>query len=247
MPIGLSWTPDGQYLLTTVEMKEPQNTYKFLQISVADNTLAELQLPWGHSGFFPEISPDGQWLAYCSGYYRCGDIWKISYQPGMPLVFDGMAILIGETGNMAECIHWSPDGSKIVFIPTQLAKMDMYGDSNYDGSSLCSYTIPTPIFVLSVDSGEITQITPQDNNEYYCPNWSPDGACIVYSFYDGTPAPLYKIPAEGGTPQQLTEQPEYTDHNYYGDYFPAYAPDGNSLVFVRRTPKESAIFTLENP
>lgn len=97
---------------------------------------------------------------------------------------------------------WKPDGSKIV---TMGGAIELY-QCNPDGSSRTKLTT-----------------TGQANN-HTDPQYSPDGATIVYCFAGN----VYRVSSAGGTPTQLT-----SDGNT--DYDPAVSPDGTTLAYLTHT------------
>src|SRR5262249_38315753 len=72
------------------------------------------------------------------------------------------------------------------------------------------------------------------------PAYSPDGSTIVYAAApDGQQFDLYEIPAEGGTPKQLT----FTDDA--SEFDPYYAPDGTKIAFEVVKGKDSDIAYMD--
>jgi Tol biopolymer transport system component len=61
----------------------------------------------------------------------------------------------------------------------------------------------------------------------YGPAWSPDGAWIAFTTWeDGVGGHVWRVPAGGGEPERLTEEP--------GEYVnPEWSPDGRTLVIAR--------------
>ncbi|MFP4250762.1 MAG: LamG-like jellyroll fold domain-containing protein [Armatimonadota bacterium] len=107
---------------------------------------------------------------------------------------------------------WSPDGAMIAF--------QRESDGDVD---LC---------VLDVESGEVTTLVDGPGHALH-PAWSPDGETIVYSFahFTSTAAEgiesgynLFAVRSDGGQPRRLTE-------GQVRDYTPAFARDGDAIVF----------------
>lgn len=93
----------------------------------------------------------------------------------------------------------SPDGKQIVFI------------SNRSGLA--------QVWRMETDGTNQTQLTSGDFKDR--PRWSPDGRWIVYTS-QGTGTGLWKMPADGGEPIQLTDRRVR---------FPAISPDGRLISF----------------
>lgn len=109
--------------------------------------------------------------------------------------------------------RFSPDGQRIVFVS------DRSGGQN--------------LWILTVATGELVQLTRGDDSRYFSPDWAPDGRYIVASKMDGprsgTPKPwLYHV--DGGTGAQLIREP--ADLKALGVTFSA---DGRLLWFARRS------------
>lgn len=117
-------------------------------------------------------------------------------------------------------ISWSPDGKRIACISNRTGKDDY--NSNND------------ICLLSTDGKTLLQLTRTIGPEYW-PIWSPDGSKIVYlgrtrdhrskesdaEFYK-----VYVIPANGGTPVNLTVSLDQWSMS------PVWAYDGKRIYFT---------------
>src|SRR5437879_13014551 len=57
------------------------------------------------------------------------------------------------------------------------------------------------------------------------PAWSPDGKSIVYVTWSSDGGQLWKIPAAGGTPVQLSKSLDVYSN-------PAWSPDGTKIVLL---------------
>src|SRR5215211_8024157 len=75
--------------------------------------------------------------------------------------------------------RWSPDGKKIVFV------------SDRDGG--------WNLWTISADKRDTAQVTRGKTNNYYSPDWTPDGKYIVAT----RGAKLWMYHADGGSGQQL--------------------------------------------
>ncbi len=76
-------------------------------------------------------------------------------------------------------------------------------------------------------AGRPERLTSGDGPFEYSPAWSPDGRWIAYATWDGeTGGHVWKVPAEGGLPQQLTTSPSEYAH-------PVWSPDGAEIVVTR--------------
>lgn len=72
------------------------------------------------------------------------------------------------------------------------------------------------------------------------PAWSPNGSWIAYSSARQGTLDLYRIPALGGAPQQLTDFPSRETH-------PVWLPGNNQLIFASDSDGLSALFILDIP
>ena len=87
------------------------------------------------------------------------------------------------------------------------------------------------LFVMDVDTGEITQLTTSEWNEFD-PAWSPDGRWIAYVTQHGDQGDVYLMRADGVDPINLTNS------QYANDFQPTWTPDGQWVVFVSYTAAE---------
>ena len=84
------------------------------------------------------------------------------------------------------------------------------------------------IYIVDLPDGSPHRLTPDSFvPDEYAPAWSPDGRSIAFtSWTDETRGQLYKVPAAGGAPVQLTTQAgEYQN--------PVWTPDGGGIAVVR--------------
>jgi Tol biopolymer transport system component len=165
----------------------------------------------------PEISPDGQLIAFYSPTGAL-DVVGIDGTGERELVSRDKFML----GDAKYAISWSPDGSQLAF-----SRRENIWIVNADGSNLHA----------------LTQSGPATGN--YHPAWSPDGSTIAYwhgsiDSPDGGPgdAEIYTIPAGGGRPTRLT-------HDDAGSIEPAWSPDGNLIVYRSAPPDDLIVMRAD--
>ena len=191
----------------------------------------------------PQISPDGQRVAFTRGGY---DIMKDGEHSALWLVnADGTGLRpLLEPGREAAAPRWSPDGTRLLFVSALAGKADL--------------------FVRWMDSGQEAKLTHLEESPGGFA-WSPDGKWIAFTMFVPEeakpfvqlPAPpkgadwgppikfidkvtyrsngvgylrdghrhIFVLPAEGGTPRQLTDGP-------YDDGAPQWTPDGTTILFA---------------
>ncbi len=148
----------------------------------------------------PAISPDGQQVAFRSE--RDG----------------GGLFVMGVTGESVRRLthfgfnpSWSPDGTILVFasedIQSPLARMSV-----------------SQLWTVDVASGATKKLSDGDAVQ---PAWSPDGTHIVYWAVQrpGSKRILFTIPAKGGTPIALNDDP-------FMNWSPAWSADSKSIYFA---------------
>lgn len=168
-----------------------------------------LQLTRGQSqnSRYPAWSPDGRYLAYHGNIKQSHGIFIMDTQTWQTEWLDfGMDELGGYYDDAM--VNWSPDGSKIAF---------------HRGNNNAGYAI----YMADVQEQRLIRLTEghgQDIHAY----WSPDGTKIVYSQH---------LPNESGMIHILDVQDaidgvDHVGQKLIGGIFPAWSPDGASLVYV---------------
>src|SRR4051812_27930389 len=129
----------------------------------------------------PQISPDGQKVAFSSSRSGAPEIWVAGIDGSRPVQ---MTMLGRHSGTP----RWSPDGEQIVF------------DSNASGAF--------QIYIVSAEGGSPRMLTPGPS-ENDIPSWSHDGRWIYFCSLRTGRQEIWKIPADGGVPVQVTRDGGY--------------------------------------
>lgn len=157
----------------------------------------------------PSFSPDGQQIAF---------VWDGEQGDNEDIYVK----IVGAEGSLrltsspAADRHpvWSPDGRHIVFVR-----------SSEEGSG---------IFIISALGGTERKIVPLHTAPYegaLGPSWSPNGQLLAITDRAESqgPASLLVVTIENLETRKLTSPPA----NAFGDFAPAFSPDGRSVAFIR--------------
>src|SRR5712664_2794043 len=93
-----------------------------------------------------------------------------------------------------------------------------------DGKKL-AFSAMTHLYTLDLPNGKPQRLTGGNAREFQ-PAWSPDGKMIAYVTWSNEGGQLWKVPAAGGTAQQLSKSA-----GVYSN--PAWSPDGTKIVALR--------------
>ena len=98
-----------------------------------------------------------------------------------------------------------------------------------DGRRL-AFSALSRIYVMDLPAGRPRRLTDATSGEF-SPVWSPDGRWIAYVTWTPDGGHIWKAPADGGTPQQLSKRAAY-----YSDL--RWTPDGERIVLVSGARRE---------
>lgn len=124
----------------------------------------------------PQISPDGKKLAFMSDRSGTMEIWVSDRDGSNPVQLTA----VGGAGTP----RWSPDSKAVVF-----------DASDRTGSK---------IYKVKLERAE-PQLLTADEFENRCPSWSRDGKWIYFASTRTNKYQVWKIPSDGGTPVQVTQ------------------------------------------
>src|SRR5437016_1973711 len=117
----------------------------------------------------PRWSPDSQQLAF---YFASGpdETDWFRGQIGIVGAHGGAVRQVTQLTRQACSLTWSPDGSRLAYISGEWSDLDRGGGD---------------IYVLSLESGEVRNLTPGINFSPSWCCWFPDGRRLLYVAWDG--------------------------------------------------------------
>ncbi len=97
-----------------------------------------------------------------------------------------------------------------------------------DGRTLAFQAVGR-VWLMELPEGTPRRVTPDDFDHFeYGPSWSADGRSLAFTTFDDVDGQVWRVPARGGRPVQLTQEPaEYAN--------PVWSPDGSEVVVARGT------------
>jgi uncharacterized repeat protein (TIGR01451 family) len=93
------------------------------------------------------------------------------------------------------------------------------------------------IFSMNPDGTEVWQMTSKGENT--SPDWSPDGARIVFTSYRDDQAEIYLMGYDGTNQTRLTWDGDY-------DGMPSWSPDGNKVAFISHRTGGYRVYTMNS-
>jgi Tol biopolymer transport system component/DNA-binding winged helix-turn-helix (wHTH) protein len=150
----------------------------------------------------PDFSPDGKRIVFISGRAGGLGVWVCNSDGTNPRVlFDGGPYVTGSA-------RWSPDGRWIVFDTRS-------GDPERAGRP--------SINIVSAEGGPVRRLT-AGRAEGVAPSWSHDGRWIYFASTQSGTLEIWKMPAAGGAPVQITRK---------GGFEGFETPDGRYLYYLK--------------
>lgn len=213
-----AWSPDGRWIVYTADDAYRSVNLRLLDVETGETVaLTEGQ----HLNLDPVWAPDGSRILYVStapdGWYN---LYAMPLRDGAP---GSAARLTEENAYSNERLYFgsqdlhiqptlSPDGREMIFVSNRGIPL---GSGAIWRAPVGPDAMARAALVLREETLYRTR-----------PQWSPDGARILYSSHRGSQYNnLYVLPVEGGEPYQLT----------FGDWDrlePRWSPDGEWIVYV---------------
>ena len=149
----------------------------------------------------PQYSPDGRKIVFESTRSGSYEIW-VCDSNGTNLV--QLTSFDRTTGTP----RWSPDGRHIAFD----ARIETHSDSD--------------IYITGADGGSPRRLTTETSDDVI-PSWSRDGRWIYFASTRTGDHQVWKVPAEGGEPVQVTKR---------GGFAAFESPDGKFVYYTTHKP-----------
>lgn len=232
-----AWSSDGRKIAFSVGTRRPPATAKISIIPAEGGEAKELI---NYDGAMTNLdwSPDGRSIAFSysrgndaknpipDSRMEIEDIYIISASGGEPKRLTQM----DKKGFRFTSPRWSPDGKKIAF-----------RSLDYEGWEKGHQSEAIGIYTIDIGGGEPKLVTNEFGHWWFC--WSPDGKNIILPKQEkDSPGPygadrrLYKVSAEGGTPERL---------NIMG-MMPDFSPDGKKIAYSRLSEYSIEFWMAEN-
>ena len=243
-PTYPTWSPDGESLAFAAHGR-------IWMVPVEGGTATQLTRgPGYHSQ--PDLSPDGRYLAYSVDVAVNFDIYILDRQTGE-------AKRITDDPHIDVQPRWSPDGSRLLFTTFRSGTFDLWAYDMRKGSAEPIVSHPNInnqegdwignggdlVFVSkrgeaalgsgslwrwNSDREEVELLLRVETNFQGAPVVSPHGGTVAYVTDASGSNDLYAVPSRKA---DVGIQPVRLTHTATDEYFPAWSPDGQRIVYAR--------------
>lgn len=213
---GVRWAPDGRIVYTSSASGKPD-----LWLMNADGSQARPLTDDVTGEFFPTVAPDGRSLVYAANRSGNWNLWRMEMDGSNPRQL--MNRVVGVRFDL------TPDGRWVVFenqepLPTKPYKVRSDGSSptllteqpatnpsiSPDGKLVVCFSIDPQarqqkVLILPFEGGAPIRTLEAKTMEGYIPlRWTPDGRSLLYVDTRQGSTNLWRLPLDGGAPQQVT-------------------------------------------
>lgn len=234
---GLSWTPDGRIVYTSVASGQQQ-----IWVMNPDGSDAR-QLTKEGINVMPHVTRDGRYILYSSDHDEGTRVWRMNADGNNPVM-----ITDGFLDFDPQC---SPDGKWVFFSSERSGKRTLWKVGVDGGAAIqvtdnaaeypaiaphgellaCAHQLPgTPRSLALVNySGALQKILNVASPSWPAPRlqWSADGATLFLSLAKQRVSNIYSLPAQGGSLKQLT----HFDSDFIFSF--AWSQDMKLLAYAR--------------
>jgi eukaryotic-like serine/threonine-protein kinase len=246
VPFAPRFSPDGRRLRFTIR-DTGQRTSSLWEVSADGKGLHAVLPNWNKPAqeFGGTWTPGGEYFLFESTHDHTQNVWALRESTSLfrkagteptqltlgPLMFsnptpsvDGKKLFVIGQQRRFDLIGLNSKSQQFsIYLPGVSA-----GEADIQGNGEWITYVVHPELTLwrsRLDGSSRTQLT-YAPMQVHMPRWSPDGTQIAFmASRPGKPWKIFVMPAEGGTPQEVTEE----DHNQ-GE--PTWTPEGDSIVFA---------------
>jgi Tol biopolymer transport system component/DNA-binding winged helix-turn-helix (wHTH) protein len=194
-------SPDGKMVVYSVEgLNNTENiSVKVINTDYVSPITKELNNNWG-----PIWSSDGSEIAFLSDRDGQIGLWRVHH-------VGGAATLVH---------HLTPYAASAEVARPRLESWSEDGKTFY-------YIWRNNFFALNIDSKDVAQLTNFDPTQSHAQDFclSPNKEWIAYTDYIGNQTDIWKVPAKGGTPIQITNDSIRED-------MPVWSADSESVIYT---------------
>jgi Tol biopolymer transport system component len=222
------WSPDGAQIAYRLHLGDGGILGNIYLFNVSDGSHRNLT---NYDAYYnvPVWSPDGRHLAFESNRDGDFEIYRLDLDCPSPCETNTYALTANEFRDYGPI--WSPDGSTVVFLS--------YLDSGR-----------TELHSVSAEGGSLHDLSYSTLPADQSLRWSPDGAHILLTLWDGFQSDIYRMDAdcilrEADTPPHCENSLRNLSHHTHDDWFPVWSPDSSQIIFLSNRDGGTEIYRLE--